>query len=245
MTNSTAVVIPTYNEKDNIKKLIEEIRKISLPIDILVVDDNSPDGTGDIVESLKKECAGLDIIHRQKKEGIGPAYINGFRHILGTGQYALIITMDADFSHDPKDISRFLEAARDADVVIGSRYVALGGVSDEWSRLRKYISVCGNIYARMVTGLRVMDCTAGFKCYRSEALKTLDFDKIFLNGYGFQIQMIYELNKKNFRIKEIPIFFDERKKGRSKMHINIVAEAFYSLIIMAAKDKFFNKKPIS
>ena len=239
MGNTTVVVIPTYNEKNNIAKLIAEINQLNLPIDILVVDDNSPDGTGGLVESLKKTRPNVDIIHRKKKDGLGPAYIEVFRYILRKENYEHIIQMDADFSHSPKDIPRLLETAGGYDVVVGSRYVKGGGVSNRWSPLRKFISRAGNIYAKLITGLGVNDCTAGFKCYRRGALQSIDLNKIFLNGYGFQIQMLYELNKKNFTIGEIPIFFDERMEGVSKMNFHIVVEAFFSLIAMRLRDRLF------
>jgi dolichol-phosphate mannosyltransferase len=237
----TVVVVPTYNEKDNIVGIIDEINRIGVPVDILVVDDNSPDGTGHIAESAKTTRPNLDIIHRKRKEGIGPAYIEGFRRILDRGGYDYVIQMDADFSHNPKDIPRLLETARRSDVVVGSRYMKGGGVSDQWGAFRKFISRGGNIYARLITGLKVKDCTAGFKCYRREALQSIDLKKIFLNGYGFQIQIIYELNKKDFSIEEIPTFFNERIKGSSKMGLDIVLEAFFSLIVMRLRDTFFTR----
>ena len=241
MHNNIAVIIPTYNEKDNIVRLIEEIDLLRLPVDILVVDDNSPDGTGDVVESIKKTKPNLDIIHRKKKQGIGPAYIEAFRHALKKGSYKYIIEMDADFSHNPKDIPRLIERAKQCDVIIGSRYVKGGGISNRWSFSRKFVSKFGNIYARFITGLKVNDCTAGFKCYREEALAALDFNRIFLNGYGFQVQILYELNRNKFGICEIPIFFDERIRGASKMNLHIVFEAFFSLIFMRMKDKFIKQ----
>ncbi len=239
VNNTTVIVIPTYNEKDNIKKLISEILKLKLPVDILVVDDNSPDGTGGIVEFMKETTPNLDIMHRKKKEGLGPAYVEAFCYILNEKKYDYIIQMDADFSHNPKDIPRLLEAAKRYDIVVGSRYIKGGGISNRWGALRKFISKAGNIYAKLITGLGVNDCTAGFKCYREKALQSIDLNKIFLNGYGFQIQMLYELDKKNFTVREIPIFFDERVEGVSKMNLHIVLEAFFSLIAMRLKDRLF------
>ncbi len=239
MDNNIAVIIPTYNEKDNIVRLIEEINLLRLPVDILVVDDNSPDGTGNVVETIKKTKSNLDVIHREKKEGLGPAYVEAFRYVLTRPEYKYIVQMDADFSHNPKDIPRLFRMARQYYVVVGSRYVKGGRVSDRWNAVRKFISKGGNFYARLITGLKISDCTAGFKCYRREALKLLDLNKIHLNGYGFQIQTIYELNKKNISIEEIPIFFDERAKGASKMNLHIVFEAFFSLILLRLRDKFF------
>ncbi len=237
-----ALIIPTYNEKGNVVKLIDEIDRLNLPIDVLVVDDNSPDGTGGIVESLKVTKANLDVIHRKKKEGIGPAYIEAFRYALNKQRYDYIVHMDGDFSHNPKYIPRLLEAARRYDVVVGSRYVKGGGVSHAWNILRKFLSRFGNFYVRIVTGLRLNDCTGGFRCYRTEVLKSINFSKRFLNGYGFLVQMLYETQKNNFTICEIPIFFDERIEGTSKMNLNIMLEALFSLATLRLRDKFLHNE---
>ena len=157
-TNKTVVIIPTYNEKENIIKLIEEIYNLNLNIDILIVDDNSPDGTGEAVELIKKTKSNLDIIHRNKKEGLGPAYIEAFHYILNKEKYDYILHMDADFSHNPKSISQLLEVAKRNDVVIGSRYIKGGSISDKWNILRKFLSRSGNFYARFTTGLKLNDC---------------------------------------------------------------------------------------
>lgn len=241
MENNAAIAIPTYNEKDNIVKIIGEINSLGLAVDILVVDDNSPDGTGEIVESMKKTMPNLDVIHRPRKEGLGPAYVAAFRYFLDKGKHDYIFEMDADFSHNPKDIPRLLERARTCDVVVGSRYVKGGGVSDKWSNTRKNISKLGNLYARIITGLKVKDCTSGFKCYRKKVLQSIALDKLSLNGYGFQIQTLYQSRKNNFGICEIPIFFDERIRGKSKMHLRIVLEAFASLPLMRIRDIFGRK----
>ncbi len=238
MSNKIVVVIPTYNEKDNIVEMIKQLNALNLSIDILVVDDTSPDRTGDVVESVKEATPNVDIIHRKKKEGIGPAYIEAFGYLLKKDEHDYIIEMDADFSHNPKDIPRLLAAAGQYDAVVGSRYVKGGAVSDKWSRSRKFISSAGNLYARIITGLPVKDCTAGFKCYRKSALKLLDFSRIFLNGYSFQVQILFELKKKGLSIGEIPIFFDERTEGKSKMDLNIMLEAFFSLPLMRIRDLF-------
>jgi len=236
--HNVAVVIPTYNEKGNIAKLIGEINKLDLPIDILVVDDNSPDGTGNLVETLKKASPNVDIIHRKKKEGLGPAYITGLRHVLAKHAYDHIVQMDADFSHNPKDIPRLLEANRRYDVVIGSRYVKGGGISDKWNILRKIVSKFGNFYARFIIGLKIHDCTGGFRCYKAEALQSIDFNKRFLNGYGFLVQMAHEIDKNNFEMHKIPIFFNQRTKGLSKMNLQIILEAFFSLAWLRLRDSF-------
>lgn len=235
MNKKTVVVVPTYNEKDNVVKLIDEINSLNLSLDILFVDDNSPDGTGGIIESIKKTKPNVNIIHREKKEGLGPAYIEAFRHILEKTGYEQVIQMDADFSHNPVDIPRLIEVVKQCDAAIGSRYIKGGGVSDKWNILRKLISKFGNFYARLITGLKIHDCTGGFRCYRRKTLEALDFSKDFLNGYGFQIQMAHELKKNNFDMHEVPIFFGERAKGYSKMNLHIIIEAFFSLISMRLK----------
>ena len=185
MNANTVVIVPTYNERNNLTGLIGELEKLSLSLDILIVDDNSPDGTGELAESIKNEKSNVYVIHRDKKKGLGPAYMAAFNYVLDKGDYEYIVQMDADFSHDPKDIPRLLDKAMTYDVVVGSRYTKGGGVSEEWNLIRKGISRLGNIYTRIITGLKVRDCTAGFKCYRRKALQSLELDKIFLNGYGF------------------------------------------------------------
>lgn len=238
MANNIAVAIPTYNEKDNIVGMIDSLNSLELAIDIIVIDDNSPDGTGDAIESARRSRPNVDVIHRERKEGLGPAYVAAFRQILKKGTYDFVVQMDADFSHNPKDVVRLLDAAKHCDVVVGSRYVKNGGVSREWAAFRKFVSILGNLYARFITGLRVRDCTSGFKCYRRRALGAMDLDTIFLNGYGFQVQILYELNKKGALMREIPIFFEERTKGSSKMSVSIVIEAFFSLILLRLRDIF-------
>lgn len=241
MHNEIMVIIPTYNEKNNILQMIKSIDGLELPIDILIVDDNSPDGTGELVESIKQTKSNLDVMHRDRKEGLGPAYLAAFRYVLNKKKYKYIIQMDADFSHNPKDIPRLLDATRHHDVVVGSRYVKGGGISRRWNILRKLISRGGNIYARLVGGLDTNDCTGGFRCYKKEALKSIDLNKRFLKGYGFQVQLLYELKKNGFKSCEVPIFFDERREGSSKMSLNIFVEAFLSLTSMRLKDIFTKK----
>ena len=234
--NNIIVVMPTYNERNNIVKMINAINALNLPIDILVVDDNSPDGTGELVESIKKSRTNLDIIHRKKKEGLGPAYREAFRFILNKDKYGYIIHMDADMSHSPKYIPILLEAIKKYDVAIGSRYVKGGAVSDLWNVPRKFLSRVGNFYAQIITGLKLKDCTGGFRCYRNQALKSIDFNKRFLNGYGFLIQMLYETSKNGFKIYEIPIYFAERERDLSKMNLSIMIEACLSLPLMRLRD---------
>ena len=238
MKNKVALVIPTYNERENIIEIIDFINKINSAIDVFIVDDNSPDGTGNLIERERSARKNLYIIHRVKKEGLGPAYIDGFKHVLKNKSYKYIIQMDADFSHNPEDIMRLLNMAKRCDVVVGSRYTHGGGVSEKWSVFRKFLSRIGNLYARLITGLKIKDCTSGFKCYRREALESVNLNKKFLNGYGFQIQILYELYRNGFSICEIPIFFEERGRGKSKMGLNIVFEAFFSLILLRIRNLF-------
>lgn len=214
-------VIPTYNEKENISLLIKKIQQLYPDIHILVVDDNSPDGTGKIVEKMKNEH--LDVLHRSKKEGLGRAYISGFQKVLKDGA-DIIIQMDADLSHDPLYIKDFLKHIKENDVVIGSRYI--DGVSIvHWPLSRLIISCLGNVYARVMTGMKILDLTGGFKCMKRGALKSIDFRKIKTNGYGFQVEMDYAFWKNGMKIKEIPIIFYKRIRGSSHMTKRIVLEA--------------------
>ena len=225
------LVLPTYNEAENIEPFVHAVRP-ELPEDarILVVDDGSPDGTGEIAERLAGEVAGLEVLHRPRKEGLGPAYIAGFRAALAGGA-ELVIEMDSDFSHDPGHLPRLLEAAREADVVIGSRYVAGGGVGD-WGPLRRAISRGGSVYARAVLGIEVKDATAGFKCFRREVLEALDLDAVQARGYAFQVELTYRAIQRGFRVVEVPIVFHDRRVGSSKMSRAIVAEAIWRVPLL-------------
>ncbi len=219
------VVVPTYNEKENIEELIEKTLSTSPDIDILIVDDNSPDGTGEIAEKIAKENPRVKVLHRPGKMGLGSAYVEGFKWALEKG-YDFIMEMDADFSHNPEDIPRFIEKIKEYDLVIGSRYT--DGVSVvNWPISRLLLSYFANIYARTVTGVPIMDLTGGFKCFRREVLESINLDTIMSDGYAFQIEMNYRAYKKGFRITEIPIIFIERRAGSSKMSKKIVWEAFW------------------
>ncbi len=219
------IIIPTYNELENIRKIIPAILQQNEDIDILVVDDNSPDNTGKYVEEKSRVEPRIKILKRPKKMGLGTAYISGFKYAIDNN-YDLVFEMDADFSHDPKDIPAFLEAIKDADLVLGSRYI--NGVRVlNWPMRRLLLSYFASIYTRTITGLPVHDTTGGFKCFRIEVLKAIDLDKIKSNGYSFQIEMTYKAFKKKFRIKEIPIVFTDRAKGSSKMSKKIVYEAVF------------------
>jgi len=224
--HKTIAVIPTYNEADNIRPLITALLSLGIDgLEVLVIDDNSPDGTGKIAEELSKTYPGrIHVLHRQGKQGLGTAYVLGFRWALEHGaDYA--IEMDADFSHDPSYVPTFLERLRDYDIVVGSRYVPGGRIDERWSFWRRFLSWGGNIYARLITGLRVSDTTAGFKCFRRQALEALPLDKIKSDGYAFQIEMAYLSQKLGHRVLEVPITFLERNKGVSKMSWRIVMEA--------------------
>jgi dolichol-phosphate mannosyltransferase len=220
------VVLPTYNEATSIERLVAAARaKLPASAQILIVDDNSPDGTGEIAARLAEEEGAIHFLHRPAKEGLGPAYIAGFREALAAGA-GLIAEMDADFSHEPAYLPRLLEAAEHADVVIGSRYVTGGGVSD-WGRLRRAISRGGSAYARFVLGVGVHDLTGGFKCFRREVLEAIDLGAVRARGYAFQVEMTYRAIELGFDVVEVPIVFRDREAGTSKMSRSIVLEAIW------------------
>jgi len=219
------IIIPTYNESENISLIIPEIRKFVPEAHILVVDDSSPDGTSGIVKEMAKDIPGIFILDRAKKEGLGKAYISGFRWALER-EYQYIFEMDADFSHDPKYLPDFLKAIENNDLVIGSRYKSGVNVVN-WPMSRLLLSYFANQYARVVTGLPVNDSTGGYKCYRRKVLESLDFNKIASSGYSFQIELNYFTWKKGFRITEIPIVFTDRQRGVSKMSTKIIREALF------------------
>lgn len=218
------IIIPTFNERENLQKLIPIILDQPPHFDILVVDDASPDGTGAAAEEMAAAAGGrLRILHRPAKLGLGSAYIEGFHYALGH-DYELIFQMDADFQHDPLDLVRFVEAAGDADVVIGSRYVK-GGATVEWSRYRRLISQGGAVYTRTLLQLPYHDVTTGYRCYHRAVLDRLDLDHVTTTGFGFQVEMLYRCHQMGARILEIPIIFQRRRIGQSKMSANIFMEA--------------------
>ena len=220
------VVVPTYNEKENIAGIISAVTGLGEDIGILIVDDNSPDGTGEIAERAAASLARAHVIHRPGKLGLGSAYIAGFKWALANTDASFIFEMDADFSHDPAAIPQFLETIRDYDLVIGSRY--LHGITVvNWPLRRLILSYGANVYTRLVTGLPLKDSTGGFKCFRREVLQQLPLDSISSDGYSFQIEMNFLCWKKNFRIREIPIIFTDRRVGVSKMSRRIVWEAAF------------------
>lgn len=218
------IVIPTYNERENIVGLIEDILRVAPATDILIIDDNSPDGTGRIADDLHAQKPQVKVLHRAGKLGLGTAYIRGFEYAIEHG-YDFVFEMDADFSHDPRFLPDFFAKAPEADLVIGSRYVK-GGGTPNWSALRKFISGGGNTFARAVLRIPVHDCTAGFRCYRVSALASIDLSLIRAQGYAFQVEMAYIFWKRGFRIRETPIIFVDRRVGKSKMSRKIFIEGF-------------------
>jgi len=221
----TLVIIPTYNEQENIDRIVDAVLAQSEEIDILIVDDNSPDGTALLVKKLQKNNPRIHLIERHNKMGLGTAYVAGFKYAIQK-RYDYIFEMDADFSHDPQEIPHFLEAIRENDLVLGSRY-AQGVTIVNWPLKRLILSYSANVYTRLVTGLPFKDNTGGFKCIRREVLEAIDLDKINSGGYAFQIEMTYKAWKKGFRITEIPIIFVDRVEGTSKMSKKIIREAIW------------------
>ena len=219
----TLVIIPTYNEIDNLPRLLPEVLSKNEEIDVLIVDDNSPDGTAEFVETEMKNNIHLHLLKRQSKMGLGTAYIAGFKYALQKN-FELIFEMDADFSHDPKEIPRFLEEIKEQDLVIGSRYISGVNVVN-WPMRRLLLSWFANLYTRVITGMPVHDATGGFKCFRRKVLEAIDLNEVKSNGYAFQIEMNFKAWKKRFKVKEIPIIFVDRMKGQSKMSKKIVREA--------------------
>ena len=220
----TLIIIPTYNEAENLRPLLEAIFSFVVATDILIVDDNSPDGTGDLADAIAAKDVRVHVLHRSGKLGLGTAYIAGFKYAIAHG-YDAAFEMDADFSHDPRYLPDFLNAIEHADLVIGSRYVH-GGGTPNWSVVRRFISGGGNIFARFLLGIPVHDCTAGYRCYRREVLESIDLDTIQSQGYAFQVELVYRVMKQGFKIAEIPIIFIDRRVGKSKMSHQIVIEAF-------------------
>jgi dolichol-phosphate mannosyltransferase len=226
VSEKTLVIVPTYNEKENVERIVAAVLGQDPHLEILIVDDNSPDGTGAIVDALLQQNARVHVIHRSGKLGLGTAYIAGFKWAIER-DYANVMEMDADFSHDPAHIPTFLNEIKNADLVLGSRY-RFGRVTVvNWPMARLILSYFANIYARVVTGLQLYDATGGFKCYRRKVLEAIDLNSVKSNGYAFQIEMSFRAWKKGFRIVEIPIVFTDRTEGQSKMSKQIVREAVW------------------
>jgi dolichol-phosphate mannosyltransferase len=219
----TLIVIPTYNEAENLEAMVRKINALPLAFDLLIVDDNSPDGTGEIADRLAQALPHVHVLHRSGKLGLGTAYIAGFRWALER-DYAYIMEMDCDFSHHPRYLPIFMEQITDADLVIGSRYVPGGGTPD-WGLYRRVMSTGGNLFARIMLGLRTHDATGGYRCYRRATIEQVPWDEIGLQGYGFQIGAVYHIERMGGRVAEFPIIFDDRQLGNSKMSRDIVIEA--------------------
>jgi len=218
------LVLPTYNERDNLKPIVTAIRAQLPETTIWIVDDNSPDGTGEIADELAAADERIEVVHRPAKLGLGTAYAEAFRRAL-TQNFDYVLQMDADFSHDPGYLPALLAAARDADLVLGSRYTPGGGTRN-WSLWRRFISRSGNVVARVGLGVRVRDATGGYRVFRRSALESLDLENLGLRGYSFQIEVVYQIESRGLRIKEVPIIFVERVTGVSKMSREIALEAF-------------------
>ena len=226
MPESALVIVPTYNERENIERLIERVLAQDERLEMLIVDDGSPDGTGTVVDGVVATNSRVHVLHRPRKMGLGTAYLAGFKWALA-GHYTFVLEMDADFSHDPIHLPQFLDAAKHADLVVGSRYQQGRVTVVNWPIARLILSYGANIYARRVTGLKLWDATGGFKCFRREVLAAIDLDHVRSNGYAFQIEMSFRAWRKNFRIVEIPIVFVDRSEGTSKMSFNVQREAFW------------------
>jgi dolichol-phosphate mannosyltransferase len=221
MANAT-VCLPTFNERENIEAMLRALQPLG--VRVLVIDDNSPDGTGEIANRLAKELDFVSVLHRERKEGLGPAYLAGFRRTLAEGA-EYVLEMDCDFSHDPSDVTRLLAACEaGADLALGSRYVSGGGTAN-WGLGRRIVSWGGSFYARALLGVRIRDLTGGFKCYRRRVLESIDLDAIDSKGYAFQIETTYRTVRKGFRVVEVPIRFADRTEGHSKMSHGIFLEA--------------------
>ena len=227
MSEKALIIVPTYNERENIPVLLSQVLSKDPRIEVLVVDDNSPDKTGDLVEELGKADERIHLLRRPGKMGLGTAYLDGFRWALQHEQYEYIFEMDADFSHNPDHLPEFLAAAQEADFVLGSRYLDGRVTVVNWPMKRLMLSYFANIYARIVTGMRLWDGTGGFKCFHRRVLAALDFNKVRSNGYAFQIEMSFRAFHKGFKGKEIPIVFADRAVGDSKMSGHIVREAVF------------------
>jgi dolichol-phosphate mannosyltransferase len=222
------ICLPTYNERENLEATLRELEGVLETDDrVVVIDDGSPDGTGELADRLGAELPFVDVLHRAEKQGLGPAYLAGFRHALACGA-ELVFEMDCDRSHDPRDVPRLRAAAQEADLVLGSRYVA-GGAIRNWGLLRRLVSAGGSLYARLVLGVPVKDLTGGFKCYRRRVLERIDLDAVRSRGYAFQIETTYRALRAGFLVVEVPITFVDREVGGSKMSRAIVLEAIWKV----------------
>jgi dolichol-phosphate mannosyltransferase len=234
--SKSLLIIPTFNEIDNIERMLLTITDLYPELNILIIEDGSPDGTADVIKRFMKENDKINIIERTGKLGLGTAYITGFKWALSR-DYQFVFEMDCDFSHDPKDVARLLEAAQTNDLVIGSRYVD-GIRIINWPIHRLLLSYFAGVYTRIITGLNVLDATGGFKCFKRSALESLDLDRVFSNGYSFQIELNFKIWSKGLKIKEVPIIFTERRDGESKMSGGIIHEAVFAVIMLRIRKIF-------
>ena len=230
------VIIPTYDEADNIQRVIPDVLRQSEGIDVLVVDDNSPDGTAQLVKEMMRSNPRIHLIERESKMGLGTAYVRGFRFAIQKS-YGYVFEMDADLSHDPTELPNFLNKTRESDLIIGSRYIHGVRVLN-WPIQRLLLSYFANVYTRIVTGLPLKDATGGFKCYKRAVLEAIDLDRVKSNGYAFQIEMSFRAWKKGFRLQEIPIIFADRRSGSSKMSKHIIYEAFFMVWTLRLRSIF-------
>ena len=220
--------LPTYNERQNLERMVRALGEHGILV--LVIDDHSPDGTGELADRLARELDYVSVLHRPNKEGLGPAYLAGFRHALAHGA-ELVLELDCDFSHDPADVPRLIAATEAADLALGSRYVD-GGAIRNWGLVRRAVSAGGSLYARVVLGVPVRDLTGGFKCYRRQVLERINLDAIASRGYAFQIETTYRALRAGFRVVEVPIVFSDREEGSSKMSRSIVLEAIWKVPLL-------------
>lgn len=241
--NSTLIIIPTYNEADNLPKLIPRILEQEESFEVLIVDDNSPDGTAQVVKTMQERERRIHLIEREHKNGLGTAYVAGFKFAIAH-HFEYVFEMDADFSHDPNELKNLLKKAEECDLVIGSRYVSGVNVVN-WPMRRLLLSYMANVYTRLITGMPVRDATGGFKCYRRKVLESIDLDAIHSNGYAFQIETNFLAWKKGFRVCEIPIVFVDRRVGVSKMSKNIIYEAAWLVWKLKLKSWFDGKRFLS
>lgn len=240
MTERALVLLPTYNEKDNIEKISRQVIAVDPRIEVLIVDDNSPDGTGQIADRLAAENPRIKVLHRTGKQGLGRAYIAGFHYGIEK-KYDYIFEMDADFSHQPKYLADHLKNIQTCDISLGSRYIKGGGI-ENWPKMRWAISYYANVYSRVVTGLPVRDATGGFKCFRRRVLESLDLDNIRSNGYSFQIEVSFRAWLHGFKIQETPIIFVEREAGHSKFSKKIIYEAVFMVLYLGIQSIPFRVK---
>ena len=230
------IIFPTYNERDNIEKIVHAVLPLDPRINVLIVDDNSPDGTGEIADKLVKSDSKVSVLHREKKDGLGRAYIAGFKWAIER-EFDFIFEMDADFSHGPEYIKDFLKEIQNHDLIIGSRYISGVNVIN-WPMSRLLLSYFANVYTRIIAGIPLRDATGGFKCFRRKVLETIDLDNVHSSGYSFQIEMSMRAWKKGFKLKEIPIIFYERAAGHSKMSKKIMREAIWMVWLLRLKSMF-------